>query len=74
MIKETLISRTIQTLSTLPNDKIQEASDFIDFLSKKYDEEVLQKGIEKLMLDSPSFYFLNEEEDLYLVEELKEKY
>jgi hypothetical protein len=74
MTKESLINKTIKTLSRLPNDKIKEVSDYADYILKKYDEEVLQKGIEKIVSHSKSFHFLNEEEDLYSIDDLKEKY
>jgi len=35
MEKETLIKRTIKTLSKLPQDKVKEISDFADFILKK---------------------------------------
>lgn len=71
---ETLINRTLATLSKLPLDKVKEVSDFADYILKKYDEEILQKGIEKLISESKAFNFLKHEEDLYTVEDLKEKY
>ena len=71
---ETLINRTLATLSKLPPDKVKEVSDFADYILKKYDEEILQKGIEKLISESKAFNFLKHEEDLYTVEDLKEKY
>ena len=74
MTKETLIKRTSSTLSKLPQDKVKEVSDFADFILKKYDEEILQKGIEKLVSNSKIYDFLKDEEDLYTVEDLKEKY
>ena len=74
MTKEALINKTLKTISQLPQDKIKEVNDFADFILKKYDEEVLQKGIEKLVSDSKSFDFLKEEEDLYSPEDLKEKF
>lgn len=74
MTKETLIKRTFSTLSKLPPDKVKEVSDFADFILKKYDEEILQKGIEKLVSDSKIYDFLKDEEDLYTFEDLKEKY
>ena len=48
-MRETLINKTIKTLSKLPNDKIREVSDFTEYILKKYEEETLQKGIEKLV-------------------------
>jgi len=74
MTKESLINKTLKTLTRLPNDKIKEISDYADFILKKYDEEVLQKGIEKIISNSKSFHFLNEEEDLYSIDDLKEKF
>ncbi len=74
MPRETLIKKTIKTLSKLPPDKVKEVSDFAEFMYKKYEDEILLKGIEKLVSDSKVFYFLNDEEELYTVEDLKEKY
>ena len=74
MPKKTLINRTLTTLSKLPPDKVKEVSDFADYILKKYDEEILQRGIEKLVGESEAFAFLKQEEDIYTVEDLKEKY
>lgn len=74
MTKETLIQLTLDALSKLPQDKVQEVSDFADFILKKYEEESLQQGIEKMVSTSRSFAFLEEEEDLYSPEDLKEKF
>ena len=74
MEKEKIIERTIRRLKLLPENKIREIDDFVDYLVKKYNEEaILQKGIEKIVEESKSFEFLNDEEDLYSVEDLKEK-
>jgi len=74
MLSETLINRTLQTLALLPQDKVRQVADFADYILKKYDEEVLQKGIEKLVSQSKTYDFLKDEENLYSVEDLKEKY
>jgi len=74
MMRENLINKTIKTLSKLPNDKIREVSDFTEYILKKYEEETLQKGIEKLVSDSNAFQFLNDDEDLYTVNDIIEKY
>jgi len=74
MSRETLIKRTFNTLSKLPPDKVKEVSDFADYILKKYDEEILQKGIEKLVSNSKVYDFLKDEEDLYSFEDLKEIY
>jgi len=69
-MRETLINKTIRILSKLPNDKIREVSDFSEYILKKYEKETLQKGIEKLVSDSNAFQFLNDEEDLYTVNDI----
>ena len=74
MIRETLINKTIRSLSKLPNDKVREVSDFTEYVLKKYEEETLQQGIEQLAADSKSFQFLNDDEDLYTVNDIIEKY
>ena len=74
MMRETLINKTVKALSKLPNYKIKEVSDFTEYIFKKYEEETLQKGIEKLVSDSNAFQFLNEDEDLYTVNDIIEKY
>ena len=74
MTGKALINRTLTTLSKLPPEKVKEVSDFADCILKKYDEEVLQRGIEKLIGKSKTFNYLKDEEDLYTLEDLKEKY
>jgi len=74
MTLETLIKHTLKRLSKLPHNKVREISDFTDFIMKKHEEETLQKGIELLTTHSKSFDFLNEEEELYSIDDLKEKY
>lgn len=74
MTKKGLINRTIETLEKLPEDKIHEIADFADFVLKKYEEKTLQRGIETLASESDSFAFLQDEEDLYDENDLKEKY
>lgn len=74
MTKEQLINKTLNTLSRLPNDKIWEIYDFADYLLKKYEEEIILKGAENLMNDSKAFEFLEEEEELYTKNDLKEKF
>jgi hypothetical protein len=74
MSRETLIKKTFNTLSKLPPDKVKEVSDFADYILKKYDEEILQKGIEKLVSNSKTYDFLKDEEELYSFEDLKEIY
>lgn len=74
MTKKKLINRTVETLEKLPEDKVLEVADYADFVFKKYEEKILQKGLESLVSHSKSFSFLHDEEDLYDESDLKEKY
>lgn len=75
MDKEVLIKRSIKSLQKLPTKRINEVVDFIDFISEKYrDEIILKKGIQTIVEQSISFSFLKNEEDLYSIKDLKEKY
>lgn len=74
MTKHELIKKTVDTLNILPEDKIKQILDFVEFLQKQDEERILQQGIHKLMGDSITYKFLEEEEDVYTVNDLKEKY
>jgi hypothetical protein len=74
MTREAIIQKTIKTLNMLPAEKAGEVADFADYVLKKHEELTLQNGIEKLVEKSEAFQFLNDEEDLYTAEDIKEKY
>ncbi len=74
-MKRNLIIENIQSkLNRLPDNQLQEMNDFADFLLSKIDEKITVEGIKKLIQNSKSFEFLQEDEDLYTVNDLKEKY
>jgi len=74
MTRQVLIQRTIDNLSKLPDQNLKEVSDFAEFLLSKLEDTLLTEGIQKLAMDSKSFQFLEDEEDLYTEADLKEKY
>ncbi len=74
MNRQVLIDNTIQKIIQLPDVKIQEINDFVDFLLSKIDDHIIKEGVEKLNSESKSFYYLRDEEDLYTVNDLKERY
>jgi hypothetical protein len=74
MTKEAIIEKTVKTLNILPHEKAEEIADFADYIMKKYDEDILTQGIRKLTEQSDSFSFLTEEDDLYSIKDIKEKY
>jgi len=61
-------------LNILPDEKAEEIADFADYIMKKYEEDILTDGIQKIIKQSKVFGFLNNEEDLYSIKDVKEKY
>ena len=74
MIREAIIERTIQIINQLPEDKALEIADFADFIIKKYEEQLLTDNIQKVVVESETFNFLNEEDSIYSVSDLKERF
>jgi len=74
MNKHSIIERTLRAINQLPDDKAEEISVFADFLMKRYEEQKLTEGIQKLTASSQTFNFLTEEEDIYTEDDLKEVY
>ena len=74
MTRQAIIDHTIQVINLLPQEKATEISNFADFISMKYEEQRMNENIQKIVSDSKTFNFLNEEEDLYSLTDLKEKY
>lgn len=74
MTKKAIIERTVHVLNQLPPEKASEISDFADFIIKKYEDSLLTRGIQEIIQKSDTFDFLNDEEELYSREDLKEKF
>src|SRR5690606_38216317 len=74
MGRDQLIRKTLEQLSKLPDQKIKEVSDFTEFLLHKIENQILTEGIQKMVSDSDTFHFLEEEEELYTEGDLKEKF
>ncbi len=74
MDRKVLIDRVIRKIKLLPDTKIREVNDFADFLLSRIDDKITLEGIQKLAVTSKAFEFLKDEEDLYSVNDLKEKY
>ncbi|RIJ46610.1 hypothetical protein D1614_18245 [Maribellus luteus] len=72
--RDFIIKNTIQKLNRLPDEKLPEVENFIDFLLAKMDDALLTEGIQELTSESKAFKYLEHEENLYSVEDLKEKY
>ena len=74
MTKAALIKKTVKVLNTLTADKAKEVADFAEYVRAKQDDAELQAGIQTLMSTDEAFNFLYDEEDLYSMNDLKEKF
>ncbi|SJZ32906.1 hypothetical protein [Sediminibacterium ginsengisoli] len=74
MTRQAIIEKTLQAINRLPEDKAEEISDFADFVSKRYEDHKLVESMQKMASDSKAFSFLQEEEDLYTLGDLKQVY
>lgn len=74
MSKKAIIERTIKAINQLPDEKAEEVSYFVDYILKRYEEEILLKGIQQIVEESDAFQFLAEEEDLYSIDDLKVRF
>ena len=74
MTREAIIQKTVEVLQALPDEKIVEVSDFADYILKTYDDRLLRQGMQALVEKSDTFSFVEEEQELYSVRDLKERY
>jgi len=74
MDRQVLIDNTLNKIRQLPDARIKEINDFADFLLSKIDDKIIQEGIQKLTSESKAFEFLKDEDDLYTLNDLKERY
>ena len=74
MTREALIKKTIDNLAKLPDQNLKEVSDFAEFLLSKIENQMITEGIQKLITDSQAFKFLDDEEEIYSSDDLKQRY
>ena len=74
MTKQALIQKIIEILEKLPDSKVFEIATFAEFLLKTHEDYILRKGVSELNSNSTRFDFLNDEEELYTLADLKERF
>ena len=74
MEREIILKKTVEKLYKLSKDKLIEVEKYINKLLRKTDDKLLIEGIQRVTSDSKSFDYLKDEEDIYTVNDLKEKY
>lgn len=74
MSREILLKKAMEDLARLPDHKLIEASEFVDFLLRRLEDKSLVNEIAIMASKSESFSFLNEDEVVYEKSDLKENY
>ncbi len=74
MTRQAIIEKTLKVINQLPEDKAEEIADFADFMIKRFEDQQLSETIKELASKSESFKFLEEEEEIYALTDLKEIY
>ncbi len=74
MDRQVLIEKAIRYLNRLPEKKAADALGYIESLCEGKDDALLSKGMTRLAEQSKSLAFLDDEEDIYTVSDLRERY
>ena len=74
MEKEVLVKNTIGKLKQLPTKRIQEVIDFVEFITRRTDDDMITEGLQQLSSISRTHDFLYEEPELYTVNDLKVRF
>ena len=74
MEREILMEKTIRTIEQLPTTRVREVSDFVEFIIQRTDDALITEGLQRLSSRSQTFDFLNNEPELYSVNDLKVRF
>jgi hypothetical protein len=68
------MQRTISALERLSDKGLEEVAMFANRISGRTDDEKLVKGIQSMVSEGHALDFMSEEDDLYAITDLKERY
>lgn len=74
MTRKALIEQTFESIKKLPDHKLKEVSDYVDFLLNRIESKNFNHELTRLASQGGSFDFLDDEEELYNESDLKEVY
>ncbi|RKD16206.1 hypothetical protein BCY91_04835 [Pelobium manganitolerans] len=74
MTKQALIEKAVKVMQQLPDEKAVEVMDFAEFLFKQHEESQLRKDIHNMVSNGKTNAFLEEDEELYTLSDVKEPY
>ncbi|MDZ4823453.1 MAG: DUF2281 domain-containing protein [Flavobacteriales bacterium] len=72
--KEALIKKLAQNIESLSEARILEVNDFAEFLAKKSGDDISSHDLARLAMEGQAFNFLNDEPDLYTINDCKVNY
>jgi hypothetical protein len=64
----------MEKIEKLPAKHIQKVNDFVEFIIRKADDALITEGLQRLSSSSNTYDFLNDEPELYTVNDLKVKF
>jgi len=74
MEREVLMRKTIRKIKQLPTPRIQEVVDFVEFIAKRTEDTLITEGLQQLSSSGQTYDFLNDEPELYSVNDLKVRF
>jgi hypothetical protein len=74
MDRQVIIDKIVKKISLLPDWRLKEVEDYVDFLLKKNEDQRILADIKHLVSESKSFDFLEEEEEIYRDSDLIQKF
>lgn len=74
MSKIELIEKTLINIQQLPENELKEIHDFAEFLLSKIQQKILSDEVTQVNVSSSAYKFLEEDTDIYTVNDLKVKY
>jgi len=74
MERDVLVKKTIGRIKRLPTTRIQEINDFVEFIIQRNEDALITEGLKKLSSISHTYDFLNDEPELYTVNDLKVRF
>jgi hypothetical protein len=74
MEREVLMKKTVRNIEQLPTTRIKEVNNFVEFILQKTEDAMITEGLQQLVSSSKTYEFLNNEPELYSVNDLKIKF
>ena len=74
MEREVLLEKMIGRIEQLPTNRIQELNDFVEFISRRNDDILITQGLQRIANSSKTFDFLDNDPELYTINDLKVKF